>query len=703
LELWRFAAICRGAIGRSAAAAALVSSLLASPFGVAGELSESADDPSAFSTVLDARDYDDRFATVEELLDQLPGVRVSRFGGLGAYSTASIRGSKAEQVLVLLDGVRMNDASRGAVNLSTLPLRQIERIEVLRGAGAQRYGSDAVGGVLSITTRKPESDETTADASFSVGRYDTLGGDVSLSGSGERAHGLASYTRLRSDGDFDFAYQPPAGGRLPAIPESTHTRLNAGFVEDSGLLRGSFDTGAHSRFDGTLDLYRKDGGEPGTIWDKPAVGIPDDVLSCTTASTSGDRGVARIGWSDDSLGRGGSLGAVELAVSGRMESGELDDPGGACNLVRPDVTGRDSSSWRERLSALDGRWRWPDLESRGVRLRGQLASSLRYDTLDTSDADPARRTTVLLSLQPELAAFDGALRVFPALAWERASTSDSLVRSAASQPLVPFQPHDETAWLPGVGAILELSPGLRLKANWKRVMRRPSFTELFHPDWGSIRGNPTLAAERGWNADVGFELAAPGAGFARDLRFEADAFQREIDEGIEWLLNRQNVFMPMNTGPARALGVEVAVGAKLFERLSLDASYTYTDAHYLGGDPPNAALRVTPDLRFPHVPENSAALRADLDLHAARLWSELRYESEITFQVGNTITQPAALQVDAGLTLYPRRIRGLGFFPEGASLAVEGSNLTGEQRFDSLGLPLPKQALWIVRVRLVTR
>ena len=80
----------------------LALALVASRSGVAGELSESAADPSAFTTVLDARARDDRFATVEELLEQAPGVRVRRYGGLGAYSTASIRGSKAEQVLVLV-------------------------------------------------------------------------------------------------------------------------------------------------------------------------------------------------------------------------------------------------------------------------------------------------------------------------------------------------------------------------------------------------------------------------------------------------------------------------------------------------------------------------------------------------------------------------------------------------------------------------
>ena len=138
---------------RNAQVATLVACLVTAGGSRAGELSESADDPSAFATVIDARALDDRFATVEEVLDQVPGVRVRRFGGIGSYSTASIRGSKSEQVLILLDGVRLNSAQLGSVDLSTIPLRQVDRIEVLRGGGSARFGSDAESGVISITTR----------------------------------------------------------------------------------------------------------------------------------------------------------------------------------------------------------------------------------------------------------------------------------------------------------------------------------------------------------------------------------------------------------------------------------------------------------------------------------------------------------------------------------------------------------------------
>lgn len=691
---------------RNARVATLVIFVATAAGSRAGELSESADDPSAFATVIDARALDDRFATVEEVLDQVPGVRVRRFGGIGSYSTASIRGSKSEQVLILLDGVRLNSAELGSVDLSTIPLRQVDRIEVLRGGGSARFGSDAEGGVISITTRKPESAEPEIDAALSAGTLSTLAGDLALSGGGERARALATYSRLRSENDYRFEVEAPprAGGGRPGAGGAqagaqSHTRLNADFVENAGLLRGSLETSGRSHLDATLDLYQKSGGEPGSTWGKPVVDVPDEVLSCVTADESYQRGIARLAWSDERA-PGGSF---SLAGAFRAEDSELDDPGGACGFVSPLVTGgRDQAKTGESESTLEALWvsrpRWFG----PFELGGRAVSSLRYARVDASDADVHRRTTLLLSLLPELGLFDRELRLFPALAFERADTSDGLARSAASQPMSPVSPSDENAWLPSVGAIWQIAPGLRAKGNWKRVMRRPTFTDLFHPDWGFIRGNPGLASERGWNADVGVELSGAGAGALRDLRFEAGVFQRELDEGIEWVLNVNNAYMPLNTGPSRALGAEIGIGATAFERLRIGAAYTYTDARYLG-DGGSGAYQSGVERVFPHVPEHAYSLSAALDLGVLEPWTELRYESEVSYQVGRATLSDEALQVDAGVILRPGRWTRLGFLPEGVTLSLEASNLTREQRSDSLGQPLPEQTLWLLRVRGANR
>jgi outer membrane receptor protein involved in Fe transport len=681
VESWRF----------RAAAAALLALSLASQFGVAGEIPESPEDPSAFTTVIDATQYDDRFATVEELLSQVPGARVRRFGGLGAQSTVSIRASKSEQVLVLLDGVRLNSSARGAADLSTIPVRQVARIEVIRGGGAARFGTDAVGGVILITTRTAAANGMHADAALAAGSQTMRGGDVALSGAGDRGSALVTYSRLSGENDFDFDLTPPR----PGSPTYSFTRLNANFAEDSGLLRGTLQAGASSHFDATVDLYQKRNGQPGSTVGRPLNGAGDDDVSCLTGSESYRRGIGRLAFSSERLFGG----ALELSGSTRSDDSQLHDPGNACGFLINDIS---HSSWRELESQLESRWVAQPLDLGWVSVRGSAVASLLYTTVDASDTEIQRRTSVTASLLPEVALFDGTLRLFPALGVETANTSSGLARSAAAQAMVPVNTDDSTAWLPAIGAIVRVAPGFQLKANWKRVERRPTFTELFHPDWSFIRGNPSLQPEKGWNADVGFDLASDGFGFAREIRVEASLFQREIEQGIEWLLNTNNAYMPVNTGRARARGAEVSIESRLWSRLEVGASYTYTDARYLVSGSPNAVFQSGVAPIFPHAPPNVVTARAALDFGVLEPWSELRYESEFAYQVGLQQLAPAATVIDAGLIFRPSRVRALDFLPEALSLSVEASNLSGVQRVDSLGQPLANNTLWVFRIRGAT-
>jgi outer membrane cobalamin receptor len=92
--------------------------------------------------------------TVGEAIAFVPEALARAYGGPGSLITPSIRGSTAEQVLVLLDGVPINSGLAGTVDLATIPIDDVERIEVLRGPFSAIYGSAALGGVISITTRR---------------------------------------------------------------------------------------------------------------------------------------------------------------------------------------------------------------------------------------------------------------------------------------------------------------------------------------------------------------------------------------------------------------------------------------------------------------------------------------------------------------------------------------------------------------------
>ncbi|HEX6733876.1 MAG TPA: TonB-dependent receptor [Azonexus sp.] len=93
-------------------------------------------------------------STLPELLATLPGVQMTSNGGRGASSSLSLRGTNTNQTLVLIDGQRLSSATTGTTALEHLPLEQIERIEVLRGAASSLYGSDAIGGVIQVFTRQ---------------------------------------------------------------------------------------------------------------------------------------------------------------------------------------------------------------------------------------------------------------------------------------------------------------------------------------------------------------------------------------------------------------------------------------------------------------------------------------------------------------------------------------------------------------------
>ncbi len=114
--------------------------------------------------------------TVSDAIEQTSGVAVSDYGTKGALSAISIRGSSYQQVLVLLDGRRLNSASAGGYDMSNLPisLDDIERIEIVRGPSSALYGADAVGGVINIITKTPSTSKTTVRGEVGSYGYQSL-------------------------------------------------------------------------------------------------------------------------------------------------------------------------------------------------------------------------------------------------------------------------------------------------------------------------------------------------------------------------------------------------------------------------------------------------------------------------------------------------------------------------------------------------
>lgn len=144
-------------------------------------------------------------STVAEVLQYIPGVYVEFSGGIGSPATAGIQGSEVRHTAVYIDGVPLNILANPFTDLSVLPVGNVERIEVYKGAASSAWGS-ALGGVINIITRDPDPDRRfAADVTVSSGEADTWKRRGSVGGVIKDFGYFLSLTRDQSDGFIDHS------------------------------------------------------------------------------------------------------------------------------------------------------------------------------------------------------------------------------------------------------------------------------------------------------------------------------------------------------------------------------------------------------------------------------------------------------------------------------------------------------------------
>lgn len=141
-----------------------------------------ADIGTTISVVEDQQIQDQKIQRVSNVLRQVPGVQVTQSGSPGSETDVSIRGAPASQTLVLIDGVEVNAGATGSFDMANLTTDNLDRIEVLRGAGGSLYGSQAIGGVVNVLSQEGEGPPT-ASLLSSGGNRATSDQVATLSGS----------------------------------------------------------------------------------------------------------------------------------------------------------------------------------------------------------------------------------------------------------------------------------------------------------------------------------------------------------------------------------------------------------------------------------------------------------------------------------------------------------------------------------------
>jgi len=213
---------------------------------VATGVEQSADEAGRAVTLVTRDEIEARQTVVlSDLLATGPGVSVTRNGGIGGFTGVRIRGAEAEQTLVLIDGVRVNDPSApgGGFDFGNLLAGSIERVEVLRGPNSVAWGSQAIGGVVNVVTERPV-DGLVVRGQAEYGSHEQFGASGSIAGGSDRIQAAATAGYLATDGISQAATGTEADGyRQFGATGRVSVELAPGLGAD---LRAYY---AHSRLD----------------------------------------------------------------------------------------------------------------------------------------------------------------------------------------------------------------------------------------------------------------------------------------------------------------------------------------------------------------------------------------------------------------------------------------------------------------------
>lgn len=614
--------------------------------------------PSSFVSVIDITARDAPVETAADVLAETVGVQVQRFGGLGGFTTVSIRGSSANQVPVFLDGIPLSQAQDQTVNLTDLPLDGLSEIEVYRGTIPVGFGGGGVGGVVNLVTREPGT-QSRNEVSASYGSFATRKVVATHSGRhGDNAL-LAHVSYLGSKGDFD--YFDDNGTPENPFDDATTTRVNNDFDAVDLILKGSREFGNGLVADVMQEAFYKDQGVPGpasTQFERPSLRT---VRSLTYLR------LRRDGFAD---------GAIDAAttVYGTYNLQEFADPDGSFGA-------RQDTHNQSVLFGGNTNGQWFAPFGNDLSWFAETAYERFYPRNETNAPLPRsgpdqQRLRLTVSLQDEFALWPDRIAIVPSLRYDHLRDEFSGV-NVANFPNTPAERTSRDLWTPAIGVAARPTAWLTLRGNVGRFQRAPNFSELFG-NAGSVLGNANVTPETGTNRDVGFTLRWPGFGWIDAGTCEYAYFYNNVSDLIAFEQASPRYFRAFNIGDARMRGHELALSAAAFGSFAVDLNYTHQDTE-------NRSVRSPEGNRLPLRPADELFIRPRLDLWRGSLYYAFTYLGTNPTDRDNFVVVP------------PRSIHTLGGnvrLLEWLSARIEVANIDDADIRDLGAFPLPGRSLF---------
>jgi vitamin B12 transporter len=484
------------------------------------------------ATLLDRDHIEEREAAdLARLLEEVPGIAISRAGGVGRQTSAFVRGGESRFARVLVDGVPVNEPG-GLQSFGTQTPLEIERIEVVRGAASSLYGTDALAGVIHVFTRR------------------------ALAGAGPGVHGEVE------GGGFDW--RRATGG----------TSGRAGRLDwNAGLCRLTTDNeGPNSRFEQTA----------GALSAGLVLGTETDVRFAVRVESSDVGTPGQIAYGRPDLDARQERDDVVVSSRLRHVRGRAAHElfAGLADSAQSSFNTEDSGPFRPRLGSRVGTFDVFDFTSPDPFLNDTRRLTAGY--LVEAQAGGRHLVTAGVDLEHETGTLGRAPEIVaPARTNVGVFVQDRM--ALGTRVFVTLGGRVErndsygTEVVPRAAVAVRLRGGddaTTLRASGGTGIKEPTFFESFGVSFYA-KGNPELEAERSRTFDLGLEQRL----LAGRVRLEATAFQHRYLKQIAYQVVDFDTFQGtyVNLGETRARGLELALTATPVSVLRVTAQYTLTD------------------------------------------------------------------------------------------------------------------------------
>ncbi|HEB84893.1 MAG TPA: TonB-dependent receptor [Bacteroidetes bacterium] len=573
---------------------------------------------------------------VGDALRTITGVYVN------AQGEVMLRDVSSSKVVVIMDGQKLNVPGGIGVNVSNISIENIETIELLRGGRSAEYGSDAVGGVIVINSKKRQ-DQGLAKRQpvvvrASYGSYNRQIYSVNHSMNLGNVNTMLSYRRDLWDGNFEYTDLYGVSKEMVNNEQSTHSVFaKVGWnIDETQSLQSSYS------------LYTAENGSPGMI----------DRIN-PEARIRFNNHTLNLNYRKQKLFKDFDLDASGYYLNFRTR---FDDDYGSIVPVHSDhknyAVGTD-------LKQTGNFADW---------LRVSYGYSFRNDRINSTDVGKRERDThsgfATFSLDRSPGGIISTWSTALALRYDAPSDFNSELSPRLS-----------------VSVTNQSRLTTTLAAHLARSYRAPTFNDLYWPQDAFAIGNPDLKPEYGTNYDVGLNFQLPCG--RHNVNAAVNYFRNDVTDLILWAQSGpNNLWTPNNISETQTWGVETSGTISLFDGLfTTNTEYTYMEALDKGPDPNRH------DKYIIYRPKNKLSLTGTLKYQSLEWSMTYEYTGLRYTNPANTKYLPEYSKIDGkvsyGFTLFRLRSR----------VAVETTNLTDEDFMKVYGTAEPgrqyKFTLWL--------